>query len=194
MNGTPGAHSLSLSLALTHAPLSLALVFTAKHMYSPGRCESECQCQGAIRNRRWLQNTNVRVRAQRTRACGEANGAEDKRKRKRCAPREVRTALHPTLAHGRGSLTKRTGGVIPSSPQPPAHLGGHSFDVGRNDAFKSVGVLLSGVDDGLCLLPPEELLSGDNICGQRTSPEGSTNLPLLGSTEFHVDPLLATFK
>lgn len=79
-------------------------------------------------------------------------------------------------------------------PPTPPHLGGHSFDVGRNNTFKSVGVLLPGVDDGLCLLLPEELVSGDNVCRQRASPEGSTNLPFLGSTELYLDPLRAMFK
>ena len=55
--------------------------------------------------------------------------------------------------------------VVSPDPAPclPPHLGGHSFDVGRNNTFESVGVLLSGVDDGLCLLLSEELVSGDNI-------------------------------
>lgn len=54
--------------------------------------------------------------------------------------------------------------LVPSVP----HLGCHSLNVGRDNAFKGVGVLFPGVDDGFRLLLPEELISCDNICRDRS--------------------------
>jgi hypothetical protein len=78
---------------------------------------------------------------------------------------EVRTALQPPLFMAQGITMTRQSQVSPAAR--PSHLGGHSLDVGRDNALKGVWVLLPGVDDGFCFLLLEELLPGDNICSKR---------------------------
>lgn len=80
------------------------------------------------------------------------------------SPRRSATAEAASAVTGQG----------PRRPPPPPHLGRHSLDVGGDDALEGVGVLLSGVDDGLRPLLSEELVSRNNICGDRPSPEGGS--------------------
>ena len=75
----------------------------------------------------------------------------------------ARTRFAGPGAGGRGA------GLRPPAPpdSSPPHLGRHGLDVGGDHALEGVGVLLPRVDDGFCLLLPEELVSCNDICGTR---------------------------